>query len=206
MTSLVTNHASRSGSAGANNPSACGRLELAQDEIGERLRRVGHLVGKELVEAPVLRGDETGRHVPRAVAADRADGLGDVEVQARDGIRQRARRLLVAQTLFGDHVLEDREQELVLAREQPIERLQRDAGFLHELLRREPFTAFGDEPAGGVDDDLGLFHLPRARTLHRRRAVGGAVGPGERRRLGRAHVGDSTTTGISRSVRVWYTL
>ena len=163
MTSLVTNHASRSGSAGSQQPLVRRRLELAQDEIGERLRRVGHLVGKELVEPPVLGGDETGLACRHAPSADRAHRLGDVEAQARDGIRQTASPPPRSrQTLFGDHVLEDREQELVLAREQPIERLQRDAGLLHELLRGEPFTAFGDQAAGGVDDDLGLFHLPRA--------------------------------------------
>ncbi len=87
--------------------------------------------------------------------------------------------------------------------EEPVEGLERDAGFLHQLLGGEAVAAFGDQPTGGVDDGLRLLHLPGARALHRGRPVGGALRPGQRRCGGAAHEGDNTTTGITRSVRVW---
>src|SRR5205814_2262223 len=100
-------------------------------------------------------------------------------------------------------VLEDREEQLILAGEEPVEGLQRDAGLFDELLCREALAAFGDQPSCGLDDRLRLFDLPRAGALDRRRPVGGALGPRERRRGARGHDGESTTTGIERSVRVW---
>jgi hypothetical protein len=101
---------------------------------------------------------------------------------------------------LGDHVLEDGDEQLVLPAEVPIEGLQRDAGLLHQLLRREAPALLGDQAARGVDDHLGVLDAAGPRPLHGRRAVGGPLGP----RLGRhAHVGVSTTTGITRSVRVW---
>ena len=57
-----------------------------------------------------------------------------------------------------DQVLEDRQQQLVLAGEVPVEGLQRDAGFLHELLRREGRPLRREEAAGGEHDGLRLLH------------------------------------------------
>ena len=70
-------------------------------------------------------------------------------------------RSLVVGAALGDEVLEHREEQLILAAEDPVEGLQRDAGLLDQLLRGE-VTAFGDEPARGGDDRVRLLDLPRA--------------------------------------------
>ena len=136
ITSLVTNQASRCGvGRGARSPSSAASSSWRSDQIGEVLRRVRHLVREQLVETPVLGGDEPRPDAVLAVAADRAHGLGDVEVQPRDRIRQRRGRLLVVGAALGDQVLEDREQQLILAR--------RRAGRRSAARRRPPSPAPG---------------------------------------------------------------
>ncbi len=79
--------------------------------------------------------------------------LGDVEVQPGDRIRAaRAAASSYSDAALGDQVLEHREEQLVLAGEDPVEGLERDAGLLDQLLGREALAAFGDQPARGVDD------------------------------------------------------
>ena len=75
---------------------------------------------------------------------------GHVEAQAGDGVGKLMGGFLELRAVLGDHVPEDGEEQFVLAGEEPVERLQRDAGFLDQLLDREAVAALGDEPTGGV--------------------------------------------------------
>ena len=153
----------------------------------------------------MLGGDEAGAD-PIGGVGEAAHGRGDVEVDPRHGIGQLGGGRLVLGAALGDEVLEHREQQLVLAAEEAVEGLQRDACLLDQLLRREALAALADQATRRGDDGLGLLDLPRARALQRGRPVGGALGPGQRRRRRSCtHRGLSTTRGITRSVRVWYT-
>ena len=64
-------------------------------------------------------------------------------------------------------------------------------------------VALLDQASCCVHDDLCLLDLPRARALDRGRPIRRALRPRHRRSGGGRHVGDSTTIGIDRSVRVW---
>jgi len=155
---------------------------------------VGHVLGKQLVEPPVLGGNKPGGDAVSAL--DGFERGSDVGVEAVDRVGKVAGCPFELRCSLGDRVLEDSKQELILAFEVAVEGLQRNTCFLHELLRRESFALLRDQPSGRVDHRLGLRDAAGAGPMDERRSVGGAFGP--------AHSGDSTTTGISRAVRSWY--
>ena len=163
------------------------------------------LVGKELVESPVLGGDETRAEAIR-IGAHGLHRRDDVEAQAGDRIGKLLSCFLGLRAVLGDHRPEHCEQEPILALEEPIERLQRDAGLLHELLRREAVAAVGDEAARRVDDRLALARSAacvNVATAGERSAARSAD------ELADSMVGVMTATarrpGSARSVRDWYT-
>ena len=208
MTSLVTNHASRS------------RVGRSQQSVGRGRARAGAATRsvKGCVACDISSGKSWYRRQCSAVTNRGAmlsppsspsdcRRLGDVEVQARRRDPGAPRPLPRSRAqLLGDQVLEDREQELVLAGEEPVEGLQRDAGFLHELLGRELRRRVRRSDGERRRRSTVACSICRARercTVGDRSAARSAHPSGVD--LGRAHDGDSTTTGIGRSVRVWYT-
>ena len=143
-------------------------------------------------------GDETGTvprdaSSPRTVARRcRSADVSTGSVRAR-GLLPERRAVLV------DDVLDNRQQEVVLAREVAIEGLERDAGFFDEILGREARALGLDEAAGRRHDGLCLLDTPVRRPLHDRRPLGGTLGPGHTRHSSRTAPSPSrTATAIHR--------
>jgi hypothetical protein len=181
----------RVGRARCERARGAGRFELAGDELGEGLDGCAHRVGEQLLQPPVLRGHEA-RTARLVVAGEGGERLGDVEVEAVDRIVERRRLGQELLAMPGDEVGDDRDDELVLAAEVPVEGLEGDVGLLDQILRREVDTPFEDQAMRSGADGVGVGLSPGA---------GAAC-----RALRRAHdaTGVRITTGISRSVRDWY--
>ena len=103
-----------------------------------------------------------------------------------------------------DQVAEDRDEDLVLAAEVAVEGLQRDVGLLDEVLRREVLAPLEHEPVGRREERLGVGRSADAVPAARAPSSSASVERARRQPM-RSAVGVSTTTGITRSVRDWYT-
>ena len=114
-----------------------------------------------------------------AGVAEPAQRRGDVEAEASDGVGQVSGLLLRLHRPLGHQVLDDGEEELVLAGEVAIEGLEGDARLLHQLLGRE-LALRSDQPASGVDDEPRLLQAAGLGSLHQRRPVGSTLSPGHR--------------------------
>ena len=82
-----------------------------------------------------------------------------------EGCSGSGQRHTTAQDRFLDHS----EEQLVLAGEVPVERLQRDVAGAGELLDRHCCAALGDEPLGAEDDLACLLDRVLLRPAHGRR-------------------------------------
>lgn len=140
-------------------------IDFTEQQVNERLFRLGELVGKDAMQPPPRRHHEPGRLTATTLAVEHVNDGGDVKVQPLDGTIQLAGGLGPARAGVGHRVGDHRQQQLVLAGEVAVERLQRNAGLFDQFLGREGIALDSDEPQGRVEHRPHLVGDAGARPL-----------------------------------------
>ena len=136
------NQAAHSGFGGRQQSGFGGGVDLGEQQFDERLFGLGEFVGEDAVQPPVRRDDEPRGAAVARFAVEHLDDRGDVEAQPGNGIGQLRGGGRPPGARVGHRVGDDCQQQLILAGEVAVERLQRDAGLFDQLLGgegRRPF-------------------------------------------------------------------